>query len=206
MKIINILFATLITFAMLSMVGCPPKQPAETPGPSGDGDPAAVQDDNGDADIDIDTDANGEADEDDETIVFEDEEGKVSWTADGETVTVVDESEGTTVVSSSEIPEGWPDDIPIMDGFEARSSMETHGGEAADNSLVLAVEGDAEVKDVIEFYENLPGWSKKDGGIVMMSDVFGQTILSKGDSTLSVQITKNDESTAIILIYLPEGD
>ncbi len=139
MRTSNVLLIALITLVFLCLTGCPPSAPVDEPGPVGDADTSAAE--NGDSAP---------------VTSFEDNDGTVIVTEDGETV-VIGTDESTFQITEG-IPDGWPDSVPIMDGFEV-----TEGGIASDpvtDNLSVTLLGDIPMLDAAEFYNNLPGWER----------------------------------------------
>jgi hypothetical protein len=141
----------------------------------------------------------------DSTSITPDEEGTtVVVDESGETVVVTnspdggattyDPNTGTTVTVNAEIPEEWPEDIPLMDGFEliqAISGDDTTYGE----TYTLILGGNAPFEEIEDFYGSLEGWDKTvtgggspDGseGIMM--------IFNRESELLTISATKPEET------------
>ncbi len=97
------------------------------------------------------------------------------------------------------IPDGWPDDVPVMAGFKLRYGMSD--GE----SIRLIAFGDAPAEEVKQFYENMFGWEKdretipddeSDPDVVKI-----KITLSRDDELLGVEIYQDEEETIFQLVY-----
>jgi hypothetical protein len=85
------------------------------------------------------------------------EEGSESLPTDaseetGENEEPAEEAEGGTI-PLADLPDGWRDDIPLMQGFEIREFSGLPNG-----GMFAMTQGDVDPIAVYNFYKELPGW------------------------------------------------
>lgn len=101
------------------------------------------------------------------------------------------------------IPEGWPYDIPIMEGFTVRY------GASDENGLRVGATGEVELDEVKEFYQGLSGWNlatERDRSGVETHNDIGEWrrsifVITHGDESLTVNVLELDGKTSIDLLY-----
>jgi hypothetical protein len=95
-----------------------------------------------------------------------------------------------------DIPENWPEDIPIMEGFSV-----VNGQESSQGMMAILLTGAVPVDDVFKFYSSLEGW-QKDPNVPWVVDGPNRTIkLVRSLENLSVNIYENQGKTQLSLTY-----
>jgi len=96
------------------------------------------------------------------------------------------------------LPDGWPADVPIMEGFTLTVSMDKGNG-----GLVVGAVGDVPVRDTAEFYSKLPGWEVVSDSITRPGGSrIGRTIVSTSNTgTLTVYIESAEKGTQLNLTF-----
>lgn len=125
-------------------------------------------------------------------------------TEDGSVKIKTDDGEAT--YGGSEIPEGWPDDVPIIDHTEVltTSSMSSDEGE----NLMVMVITEKSVADTVAWYKDrLTGWTK-DSESSMSSDGDELIIVSfsKDGRSVSMTVLKDADGTNVSITYKTAGD
>lgn len=96
--------------------------------------------------------------------------------------------------SGAEIPEEWPDDIPIFNGLTIRT-----GQEAGENGYMLGMVGEASSEDVLGFYNSLEGWE-----FAGENDSYSEgvaKIFTRGDEELEVYVRNTPDGVMVRLTY-----
>jgi hypothetical protein len=75
-----------------------------------------------------------------------------------------EESQSSETISdiwnvSSELPDGWPGDIPIMDGLTIKASSSMPRTAATKDEFFIVAVGDMDPYEAGQFYADLTGWS-----------------------------------------------
>lgn len=82
----------------------------------------------------------------------------------------IETDDGSMQFSTDQLPEGFPQDIPLPDDLDLMSSRSTDVGDGAAFSLVGTVDGEAsEVFDPLAKQFRDAGWNETDTGTVTMS-------------------------------------
>jgi len=180
MKRTYLLVIGLIALMLLGVLACQPPAPEQPAGENGD--QTATQPDN--------TAAVAEEGEMDPGMVVSEEDGTMVITGeDGETIITTTEGDGTinvndgeTVVTiSQEAPEGWPEEIPLMPGFEIiQGGEEETGGHGG--GMVLSLGGNGSFDEITEFYMDIPGWTKEDMPFNPLGEEGTMMVYHKGDN------------------------
>lgn len=95
------------------------------------------------------------------------------------------------------LPEGWPADVPVMEGFEVVvSRRDTHG------MMQVLSRGEASLDDVFSFYSALSGWTK-DPNVPWVTDAPNHRMLKllRGNENLSINVVSNAGRTELTLVY-----
>ena len=101
---------------------------------------------------------------------------------------------GGTSPTGVDLPENWPSDVPIMDGFVLTVSMDK-----GEEGLVVGATGEVPVSETADFYKSLKGWavlsdsSTNPGGSRVARDI----VLNQGSLTLNVHIEEAGRSTRL---------
>jgi len=93
------------------------------------------------------------------------------------------------------LPPGWPEDIPVMEGFS-----EIKGRNASEMLIVSAI-GTLPADEVQEFYSNLPGWTKDPNVPWVVSGPSRTLKLIKGVENLVININVRNNRTELTLTY-----
>lgn len=110
-------------------------------------------------------------------------------------------------IATAQLPENWPDDIPIMDGFVLKEVTTEVDPDTGKEVIVIQAIGRVNNEDAEDFYKNLPGWElapEIDLGRlgVRISDTV--VILGfDGDRTFNANIVTIDGETTLALTYIP---
>lgn len=124
----------------------------------------------------------------------EDESGSESFTVDRDDDTIViSDDAGSSLTVRTELPENWPDDIPIMDGFTIVSSSEV---EDPDRGMAINVgaSGDATPEEVVDFYSNnLPGWNLQSSMTQQMAQTAVVMIFQRDTEMLNITYVLGSE-------------
>jgi len=171
--------AVLAIVIVLAAMACQPSQQAGGPS-GGDGERLQETQNGGAADQEA-----TETEEQPPTTV--EGEGGVEVTDEGGgTIKVTDKEGETEIEVTATLPAGWPEDVPVMEGFTIIGSQSvTQQGEWKDVKTVQA-SGDAPLEEISDFYSKLPGWVLDENLPNMTS---GERILlnfTKGDERLTV--------------------
>lgn len=191
MKATGIAAVLLMTFFLIFTVACQSGQPSDTSDDGGNG-AAAVRE---------------TPDEASETPADSDEEDvDVDVDGDGERVVVSDES-GTVMTMTEELPDNWPEDVPIMEGYTVigSSAFEDPANELA---MSITASGDAPTDEVADFYENnLPGWTL-DNKMTQTGEQKSTVMLfSRDGEQLSISFVEDsldDEQNSLTIVYMKE--
>jgi hypothetical protein len=133
---------------------------------------------------------------DEETVEIEG--GELTFEAEGEGVRISGEKEGVGAISgqfgeNAEIPNGFPEDVPIYPGADVIGGMAAGGG-----GMVTLQTGDDPEKVAAFYRENLvkEGWS-----LATEMDLGGQRVLAaeKEDRNAAVQISREANATTIVM-------
>jgi hypothetical protein len=100
------------------------------------------------------------------------------------------------------IPDGWPESVPIMEGFKVNIGSRNH------SILTIVAYGDSTVDEVKDFYMNLPEWelqddpetvetNGEDGGTVE-EEIY---IFNKGFEILKFKVFESEGQTVLNLMY-----
>lgn len=108
--------------------------------------------------------------------------------------------------ASSDLPEGWPEDVPIMEGFTILEARVVESRNDRSNRIDVTVQGDATFEEIIEFYRSLPGWSYSgdNASLVQNEDGFYISIV-KGRDMLMIQGRFEEAigQNVLVLSYIP---
>ncbi len=195
MKAFRFMLAVFAVLIMMVLMACQPK-PAPQPGPP---------DNSTDADIESrDTEAESEEPEGVEfTIGDEDEEVHVTYSGeDAGSVVVTDESGESVVTITKEMPEGWPEDVPLMEGFTLQGGATAAESDEHREGLVVNAKGDVPLADVEAFYGDLPGWTRVNVPTGTMGQDVLLVVLERGEEHLNVTAQVTDEGTELQMLYV----
>lgn len=201
MKLLNIILAALIAFTMLALMGCPPQ---ETPAPDDVDEPAVetpAVDPAADPVVDPTT-SMPPADSVDGAVVTDDAGNSVVMESpDGETIIHVSPDGGSTIVTSdgtvvtsemNALPEEWPEDFPIMEGFAIFETEILPDNEG----IIVSTEGTLAVSEALAFYNDITGWE-----VVQMND-----FTADGEELALLMMAQNEKSMAVQITVDPEKD
>jgi hypothetical protein len=96
--------------------------------------------------------------------------------------------------AGAELPEEWPDDIPIFSGLTVRT-----GQKAGENGYMLGMVGEAALEDVLGFYNALEGWE-----FTGENDSYSEgvaKIYTRGDEELEVYVRNTPDGVMVRLTY-----
>ena len=111
-------------------------------------------------------------------------------------------SNGSRSLEDEMIPDGWPESVPIMEGFKVNI------GSRSNSILTIVAYGDSTVDEVKEFYMNLPDWELQDDPeVVSTNGEDGETIeeeiyiFNKGSEKLMFKVYESEGQTVLNLMY-----
>ena len=93
------------------------------------------------------------------------------------------------------LPPGWPEDIPVMEGFSEIK------GKNASGMLTVSAVSTLPADEVQEFYSDLPGWTKDPNVPWVVSGPSRTLKLVKGVENLVVNINVRNNRTELTLTY-----
>jgi hypothetical protein len=87
--------------------------------------------------------------------------GDVDIDSDDGEITIESDDGSFSSSSSGELPEGWPDDVPLPDDFEIQGSSRIADGSSGGAVLTVSGMTGMSVEEVQEFYTSaLDGWTE----------------------------------------------
>ncbi len=152
----------------------------------------------GDADID-----------EDGSFSFESDEGSVSVDADGNVKIEGEDGEFSLDGSTGELPEDFPDDIPLLDGFEIVTGSRTSDGAQTFWGVVGAVNGEPEdvFADVVSAFEADDFESDGKSESTNNGQFFGSASFVGGGSRVSVTVLPDGDGENTTVSYnVQSGD
>jgi len=188
----------MVSITMLALMGCPPQQ---TPAPEDVDEPAVETPDEPEEPVEpdapVDPVTRVDVDDDGNTIIMESPDGEtqIHVSPDGSSTSIT--GDGTVVtIGQNQLPEGWPEFVPLMEGFTIVSSEILPEGQG----MYVATEGLTPVDDVSAFYQALPDFetilnqdlSQEDTQVAIIS-------MQKGEDMLTVQIISDLEKGVTVL-------
>jgi len=203
MRIINIMAVILMALMLLVATGCG----GETTDDGGNGDNMQGQQEetgNGDSaevtDVDLDSDGG--------TITVEGEDGEVieyeiDKEGDSGSMTITGEDgEVEIIYEEGQLPEGWPDDVPIMPGLSVEGGV-SHVMDASDaSSSTVVFSGDVTLEAVVDFYEDVDGWDSTTSFSMLDGEDPGFMImLTQDERMLMVAGGMDDEKVMVTISY-----
>lgn len=118
----------------------------------------------------------------------------------------IETEDGSFSVGSGEIPDSWPEDVPLPDGLEVLSAMDM----GSDGESMINVSGTTDMTpdEVTAFYESgLDGWSESDS-FSSRAEEGGMSSVSYEQDGRTVGVTildDPDEATTLSLSYTVEA-
>lgn len=97
------------------------------------------------------------------------------------------------------VPPGWPQDIPIMQGYTIIASVNR-----GDGSLMVGAVGKVSIKETLSFYSRIPGWVLESEISKNDSESYSFVLMQKS-SRLEVIIEPVSEYTRLNLLYRKEN-
>jgi len=126
------------------------------------------------------------------------EEGKVKATREGEKIKITGE-QGEIVIDpdGAELPEHWPDDVPVFPKTKITSSVEGAGDA---NMIMVVFETNKLISEAKDFYKaELPEKGWKITSEIETGKEISILTASKDNRIASVSITKNGDSDKTII-------
>jgi hypothetical protein len=123
---------------------------------------------------------------------------------DGETAPT--DNDGVTATSPGALPQGWPEDVPVMEGFTILNVTYDEKDGIMTGGITVSAQGNASFDEIIGFYTHLEGWSSTSENSMVTSDEKGFFVsTTKGPSLLMVNGANQeaDGSVGIVLTYIP---
>jgi hypothetical protein len=132
----------------------------------------------------------------------------------GDQIVTVILPDGTTVVwnytddiermAGLNIPEGWPNDVPIMTGFEHNEELPNVGGPS---SPCVMASGNATSEEVKAYYSHLPSWEfKEDMQVANAPEDFIAFVLKQDTKSLLIMFgpveLSDDQSEGFYILSL----
>ena len=197
MRITGFAAILLIAFLAVFAMACQPSTQSSGPADDNGDQPPTVQD---------------SPDEGSETPATDEENegGGDNFTVDRDDETIViSDDEGSSLTVRTELPEHWPEDIPIMDGFTVVSSSEVEDP-GRGMAINVGATGDATPEEVVDFYtNNLPGWNLQGSMTQTMGDTASIMIFERDDEMLNVSYVLESEDgpdqNMLIIYYTSNG-
>jgi hypothetical protein len=110
------------------------------------------------------------------------------------------DSSGVTSTTTG-LPDGWPQDVPVMEGFTIRL-----GKIDAQGMMSVSATGDVSLDDVVNFYSNLQGW-EKDPNVPWVTEGPSRMLkLIRGSENLVVNVFERQNQTELTLTYFTRPD
>lgn len=110
--------------------------------------------------------------------------------------------DGVTHTSSGEVPEGWPRDVPVMEGFTILQVTRGESDGVQSSEMTIMAQGDAPFDEIIGFYTTLEGWdSGGEQGMVVSDDESFFISITKGGDIIMIN-GGNNEAVGPIMIVL----
>ena len=107
----------------------------------------------------------------------------------------------TTMSSSGELPEGWPEDIPIMEGLMIRHGNTVMDAAGVEIMMVLA-SGNIPPEEIADFYRDLPGWQVTEDSPDSENGAESIGFMTLRDQEeLNVVVAREEETTSLTLVY-----
>lgn len=150
----------------------------------------------GGGDVDIDSDGG--------SVNIDTDEGSMSVDEDGN---VEIETEDGSFSSSGDIPEGFPDEVPLPDGLDVGSGAVTDGPEGESYQVAGSVDGDpADVfAELIAQFEDAGFDKESEANNTSGGSFFGNAGFTDGTWTVNVSVTDGveGEGAAVTLLVVP---
>lgn len=110
-------------------------------------------------------------------------------------------------VPTAELPDGWPDDIPIMEGFVLREAVMETDPDTGQTAMVVQAVGYVSNELVEAYYKNLPGWEfAPEIDMGRLGARISDTVVIvgfQGDRSFNASIVTIDADTMLSLTYIP---
>lgn len=213
MRITNYVFVGGLLILLIAVMACTPTPPADqtdlqdsdqddsgsevndvtdesqTPVPS-DGTTTDGDDDGDESEADMEDSDEDEAAEDEEAD-GDDSGTVIIHLPDGSTVSH-DYEKDMELTSNEDLPEDWPNDVPIMPGFELVGEVFVMMDQKI---FTLSAGGEVPPEEVEIYYKNLPGWE------------FAQDVEIEGapDGSISFVMMQGSDSLTISIGPVPPG-
>lgn len=101
----------------------------------------------------------------------------------------------STTTMNQDVPSGWPEDVPIMPGFEKGAST------ATGTVIMYMAVSNVPIDKVEEFYSGLEGWTKEVARNVQQDPNSRVFTLKKDNRTVNVNINTDGTNTRLELVY-----
>lgn len=128
--------------------------------------------------------------------------GSAQVDLDGDGEVTIESDEGTYTAGTGEVPEAWPDDVPLPDGLQvdAASALDDAG---SDPLQTVAGSVDLAAGEVVAFYEDaLADWEVGDRSTTSGNGATSAGITFERDGrTLQVGATEADGRTSLTLVH-----
>lgn len=134
--------------------------------------------------------------------------GETDDTADDDAAPITGsmETDDASFTIGENIPEGWPDHVPIMDGFKVKMGSTTTDKQTGEEGLTLTAVGRVSVEEVEKFYSNLSEWGEPEMSMNMGAGI--NLVLSRNDNEHLTVMAGHDEEgseeTSLRLVYVKE--
>jgi hypothetical protein len=179
MKILRIILTILALLLLLSVAACTADSGNRQSDPQN---PGATSNENDAPDAINETGGNGT-----DTSSLATSPGDTEAPPSDQTIVTSDNVGGATSTTAGNLPQGWPVDVPIMDGF---TILQVTYGEPINGNpgeIDVSAQGNATFDEIISFYQNIPGWQSSGGNAMATQDEKGFFVsIVKGDELLMV--------------------
>ncbi len=99
-----------------------------------------------------------------------------------------------------QLPPGWPDSIPIMDGFTVSHSGVARGGKL----LMTYLTGNVDIDETQNFYADLDGWSRDLISSWITTGDMQNIYLINDQETVNIMIMISQDKTTVNIFYRSE--
>ncbi|MCX6646142.1 MAG: hypothetical protein NTY09_07285 [bacterium] len=125
-----------------------------------------------------------------------------------ETIVTSDNVGGATSTTAGNLPQGWPAEVPIMDGFTILQVTYDESVNGNPGEIVVNAQGNATFDEIISFYQNIPGWTSTGGNAMSAKDEKGFFVsIVKGNQLLMIngKIEEALGQTGVDFKYIPNS-
>ena len=132
-------------------------------------------------------------------VNIQSDEGEVSISSDDESVEIKSEDGEATFGTGAELPEGFPEIVPLYADIEITSSFKSSDGDK--NNYSITAESQKSIEEIFNWYKDeLSGWSIENEFKIDSDSGKNYTLVAKmGDITLTLGLLGYVDKTGISL-------